>query len=163
MKKKIKYFLIILFGIYLEFLRDFCFVNLNLQIEYLENVERNLDVINYTDSRILYYLKSMSIKSLIYLKWILSFLYILLYFFIGLAFSYISFDSKKHTQFLKIFFNGGIIMLTLSFLIYNVGRLFNLENEQNFYFISLEISHFIQSLLYPTSFLLVFWSLNKIK
>lgn len=160
---KIKYLALIISGFIFEFSRDYLFININLQIDYLDNLTNNIDIVNYTDSNVLVLLKEMTIKSLNNLKWILSFLYILLYFFIGLAFSYISFDSKKHTQFLKIFFNGGIIMLTLSFLIYNVGRLFNLENELNFYFISLEISHFIQSLLYPTSFLLVFWSLNKIK
>tara|TARA_B100001564_G_C20612557_1_gene658265 strand:+ start:667 stop:1152 length:486 start_codon:yes stop_codon:yes gene_type:complete len=160
---KIKYLALIIFGFILEFSRDYLFININLQIDYLDNLTNNIDIVNYTDSIVLVLLKEMTIKSLNNLKWILSFLYILLYFFIGLAFSYISFDSKKHTQFLKIFFNGGIIMLTLSFSIYNIGRLFNLETELNFYYISLEISHFIQSLLYPTSFLLVSWSLNKIK
>ncbi len=160
---KIKYLALIISGFIFEFSRDYLFININLQIDYLDNLTNNINIVNYTDSNVLVLLKEMTIKSLNNLKWILSFLYILLYFFIGLAFSYISFDSKKHTQFLKIFFNGGIIILTLSFLIYNVGRLFNLENELNFYLISLEISHFIQSLLYPTSFLLVFWSLNKIK
>ncbi len=52
----------------MEFLRDYCFININLQIEYLENLESNLDVFNYTDSKILYSLKSMSIKSIINLK-----------------------------------------------------------------------------------------------
>tara|TARA_Y100000992_G_C21125891_1_gene424238 strand:+ start:304 stop:789 length:486 start_codon:yes stop_codon:yes gene_type:complete len=160
---KIKYLALIIFGFILEFSRDYLFININLQIDYLDNLTNNIDIVNYTDSIVLVLLKGMTIKSLNNLKWILSFLYILLYFFIGLAFSYISFDSKKHTQFLKIFFNGGIIMLILSFSIYNIGRLFNLETELNFYYISLEISHFLQSLLYPTSFLLVFWSLNKIK
>ena len=75
----------------MEFLRDYCFININLQIEYLENLESNLNVFNYTDSKILYFLKSMSIKSIINLKWILSLLFILFYFLIGLAFSYLSF------------------------------------------------------------------------
>ena len=56
----------------MEFLRDYCFININLQLEYLENLESNLDVFNFTDSKILYFLKSMSIKSIINLKWILS-------------------------------------------------------------------------------------------
>ena len=55
MKKKIKYFLIILFGICMEFLRDYCFININLQIEYLENLESNLNVFNYTDSKNSFY------------------------------------------------------------------------------------------------------------
>ena len=98
MKKKIKYFIIILFGIYLEFLRDYYFININLQIEYLENLERNLDVLNYRFKNPLF-LESMPIKSIINLKWILSTLFILFYFLIGTAFSYLAFDTKKCQNF----------------------------------------------------------------
>tara|TARA_B100001094_G_scaffold319775_1_gene365044 strand:+ start:1098 stop:1598 length:501 start_codon:yes stop_codon:yes gene_type:complete len=163
MKKKIKYFLIIFFGICIEFLRDYCFININLQIEYLENLESNLDVFNYTDSKIIYFLKSMSIKSIINLKWILSLLFILFYFLIGLAFSNLSFDSKKHTQFLKLFSYGGLMIIFISLVIFAFGKLFSLENQMNFYYVSLELSHFVQSSLYPISFLLIFYANNKLK
>ena len=129
MKKKVKYVLIILFGICIEFLRDYCFININLQIEYLES---NLNVFNYTDSKILYFLKSMSIKSIINLKWILSLLFILFYFLIGLAFSYLSFDSKKYKQFLKLFSYGGLMIIFISLVIFAFGKLFSLENQMNF-------------------------------
>ena len=163
MKKKIKYFLIIFFGICIEFLRDYCFININLQIEYLENLESNLDVFNYTDSKIIYFLKSMSIKSIINLKWILSSLFILFYFLIGQAFSYLSFDSKKHKQFLKLFSYGGLMIIFISLVIFSFGKLFSLENQINFYYVSLELSHFVQSSLYPISFLLIFYANNKLK
>jgi hypothetical protein len=163
MKKKNKYFLIILFGICMEFLRDYCFININLQIEYLENLESNLDVFNFTDSKILYFLKSMSIKSIINLKWILSLIFILFYFLIGQAFSYLSFDSKKHKQFLKLFLYGGSMIVFISLVIYTFGKLFSLENQMNFYYVSLELSHFVQSSLYPIMFLLVFWSFSRQK
>ena len=163
MKKKIKFLLIILFGIYLEFLRDYYFININLQIEYLGNLERNLDVFNYTDSKILYFLKYMSIKSIIILKWILSSMFILFYFLIGIAFSYLAFDSKKHKQFLKFLSYGGLLIIFISLMIYTFGKLFNLENQMNFYYVSLELSHFVQSSLYPISFLLIFYANNKLK
>ena len=163
MKKKIKYFLIILFGICMEFLRDYCFININLQIEYLENLESNLNVFNYTDSKILYFLKSMSTKSIINLKWILSLLFILFYFLIGLAFSYLYFNSKKYKQFLKLFSYGGLIIIFLSLVIFAFGKLYSLENQMNFYYVSLELSHFVQSSLYPISFLLIFYANNKLK
>lgn len=163
MKKKIKYFLIILFGICMEFLRDYCFININLQIEYLENLESNLDVFNFTDSKILYFLKSMSIKSIINLKWILSFIFILFYFLIGLAFSNLSFDSKNYKKFLKLFSYGGLMIVFISLFIYTFGKLFSLENQMNFYYVSLELSHFVQSSLYPISFLLIFYANNKLK
>ena len=163
MKKKIKYFLIILFGISIEFLRDYCFININLQIEYLENLDSNLDVFNYTDSKILYFLSPMSIKSIINFKWILSLLFILFYFLIGLAFSYLSFDSKKYKQFLKLFSYGGLIIIFISLVIFAFGKLYSLENQMNFYYVSLELSHFVQSSLYPISFLLIFYANNKLK
>ena len=163
MKKKIKYFLIIIFGICIEFLRDYCFININLQIEYLENLESNLDIFNYTDSKILYFLSPMSIKSIINFKWILSLLFILFYFLIGLAFSYLSFDSKKYKQFLKLFSYGGLIIIFISLVIFAFGKLYSLENQMNFYYVSLELSHFVQSSLYPISFLLIFYANNKLK
>ena len=163
MKKKVKYFLIILFGICIEFLRDYCFININLQIEYLENLESNLEVFNYTDSKILYFLKSMSIKSTINFKWILSSIFILFYFLIGLAFSYLSFDSKNYKQFLKLFSYGGLMIIFISLVIFAFGKLFSLENQMNFYYVSLELSHFVQSSLYPISFLLIFYANNKLK
>jgi len=163
MKKIIKYFIIILFGIYLEFLRDYYFININLQIEYLENLQRNLDVFNYTDSKILYFLKSMPIKSVINLKWILSSLFILFYFLIGMAFSYLAFGSKKYKQFLKFFSFGGLMIIFISLVIFAFGKLFSLENQMNFYYVSLELSHFVQSSLYPISFLLIFYANNKLK
>jgi hypothetical protein len=163
MKRKIKYFLIIIFGIYLEFLRDYCFININLQIEYLENLKINLNVINYTDSQILYFLKSMSIKTIINLKWILSLLFILFYFLIGLAFSSIYFDLLKRKKFSKLFSFGGLIIILTSLVIFTIGKQFSLENQMNFYYVSLELSHFVQSSLYPISFLLIFYANNKLK
>ena len=163
MKRKIKYFFIIIFGIYLEFLRDYCFININLQIEYLENLKINLNVINYTDSQILYFLKSMSIKTIINLKWILSLLFILFYFLIGLAFSSIYFDLLKRKKFSKLFSFGGLIIILTSLVIFTIGKQFSLENQMNFYYVSLELSHFVQSSLYPISFLLIFYANNKLK
>ncbi|MDC3133217.1 hypothetical protein OA958_00085 [Bacteroidota bacterium] len=163
MKKKIKYFLIILTGIFLEFFRDYCFININLQIEYLENIANNLAVFNYTDSNVFIILKSMSIKSINNLKWILSLLFITCYFLIGLGFSSLFFNSKTHKKFLKIFSCGGILIIFFSLFILVFGKLFSLENQMNFYYVSLELSHFVQSSLYPISFLLIFYANNKLK
>lgn len=166
MKKNIKYTLIIISGIVIEFSRDYCFININLQIEYLENLTNNLEVLNYTDSRIYIFLKGLKITPLKNLKWILSLIYFSLNFLIGLLFSKLIFSPSNYRQFLKMFLNGGGIILIISITIYILGKLFDLETEINFYFIALELSHFVQSLLYPISFLLVFWSsikdLNKL-
>ena len=163
MKKKFKYILIIITCIFLEFFRDYCFININLQIEYLENIANNLAVFNYTDSYVFIILKSMSIKSINNLKWILSLLFITCYFLIGLVFSSLFFNSKTHKKFLKIFSCGGILIIFFSLLIFVFGKLFSLENQMNFYYVSLELSHFVQSSLYPISFLLIFYANNKLK
>ena len=163
MKKKFKYILIILTVIFLEFFRDYCFININLQIEYLENIANNLAVFNYTDSYVFIILKSMSIKSINNLKWILSLLFITCYFLIGLVFSSLFFNSKTHKKFLKIFSCGGILMIFFSLFIFAFGKLFSFENQMNFYYVSLELSHFVQSSLYPISFLLIFYANNKLK
>ncbi|MAW82874.1 MAG: hypothetical protein CL832_00200 [Crocinitomicaceae bacterium] len=105
----------------------------------------------------------MSIKSLIYLKWVLSLLFILFFFLIGLAISFLSYDSKKYKQFLKLFLFGGLLIVFISLVIFTFGKLFSLENQMNFYYISLELSHFVQSSLYPITFLLIFYANNKTK
>ena len=163
MKKKFKYFLIILTVIFLEFFRDYCFININLQIEYLENIANNLAVFNYTDSNVFIILKSMSIKSINNLKWILSLLFITCYFLIGLVFSSLFFDLKTHKKFLILFSFGGLLIIFFSLFIFTFGKLFSLENQMNFYYVSLELSHFVQSSLYPISFLLIFYANNKLK
>ena len=50
MKQRIKYLILILLAICLEYLRDYLFININLQIDFLENTLNNLEQFNNTDS-----------------------------------------------------------------------------------------------------------------
>ena len=163
MKQKLKYFILISFAVFLEYFRDYLFININLQINFLENLIIELPTFNYTDSNLLYLIKSLDIGTLNILKWGLSFLFAFLYFGIGFLFSKWFFSHKNHLLFIKLFSLGGLIVMFSSFLIYVVGKSLTLENQMNFYNVSIELSHFVQSSLYPISFLLVFFANNRTK
>ena len=163
MKEKFKYFILISFAVFLEYFRDYLFVNINLQIHYLENLINDLSNYNYTDSNLLYLIKDLDVKSLYLFKWVLSLSFAFLYFAIGFLFSLLFFNLKKHKFFIKLFFKGGFLIMSSSFLIYLVGESLGHENQMNFYYVSLELSHFVQSSLYPISFLLIFYANNKLK
>ena len=163
MKQKLKYFILISFAVFLEYFRDYLFININLQINFLENLSNELSTLNYTDSNLLCLIKSLDIETLNILKWGLSFLFSFLYFGIGFLFSKWFFSHKNHLFFIKLFSLGGLTVMFSSFLIYVVGKSLTLENQMNFYNVSIELSHFVQSSLYPFSFLLVFFAYNRTK
>ena len=94
MKEKFKYFILISFAVFLEYFRDYLFVNINLQIHYLENLINDLSNYNYTDSNLLYLIKDLDVKSLYLFKWVLSLSFAFLYFTIGFLFSLLFLISK---------------------------------------------------------------------
>ena len=155
---KIKNLVLILIAFFFEYLRDYCFININFYIEFLEKLNNGLNVFNYTDSLVFNFIKNLKISSLIKLKWIMSLVFILMYLILGILFSKWNFSNTDQKRFLKLYLIGGIGILIFSFVIFSLGKLLNIENEYNFYFVSLELSHFIQSALYPLSFILIFIS-----
>jgi hypothetical protein len=157
---KLKNLFLIFLAIFLEYLRDYCFININLYIEFLNNLNIGLNVFNYTDSLFLYITKSFEAKTLTQIKWAMSLFFAITFYLLGALFSHWNFSKKKHKKFIKIHSIGGAIILSFSLLIYIFGKFLNLETQINFYFVSLELSHFIQSLLYPISFLTLFSSFN---
>ena len=163
MKQKLKYFILISFTVFLEYFRDYLFININLQINFLENLISELSTFNYTDSNLLFLIKSLDIGTLNILKWGLSFLFAFLYFGIGFLISKWFFSHKNHLFFIKLFFLGGLLIMFSSFLIFVIGKSLTFENQMNFYNVSIELSHFVQSSLYPFLFLLVFFANNRTK
>ena len=160
---KIKIFYLINIAIFMEYLRNYLFVNMNLQIEYLEYLSTDLNVYNYTDSILLNFLKNFEVNSLIVLKWIMSLLFSFIFFSLGFFFSKWRFELSEHKKFLKFFILGGSIILFSSLIIFSIGKLLRLEDQINFYYVSIGLSHFVQSSLYPISFLLIFYANNKTK
>ena len=77
---KIKYLILILLAICLEYFRDYLFININFQIDFLENSVNNLEQFNNTDSNIHSFIHNLDISKLKSIKWILS-LYLVYYTF----------------------------------------------------------------------------------
>jgi len=163
MKIQIKNISIISLAIFFEYLRDYIFINLNIYIEFLQNINNGLNVINYTDTRLHDLIQSFSLELLINIKWTLSIGFAFIFFVIGVLFSKINFNRKQHLKFTYLLSISGSLILIISFLIFWAGQQLNVENENNFYSISLELSHFVQSSLFPISFFLISWSINQYK
>ena len=157
---KIKNLVLILVAIFFEYLRDYCFININFYMEFLEKSNRGFEVFNYTDTIIFNIVENLKINSLMKIKWGMSFIFVLIFTALGILFSKWNFNNINYKRFLKLYLFGGMAILILSFVIFSLGKLLNTENDYNFYFVSLELSHFVQSSLYPISFVLIFWSYN---
>lgn len=155
---KIKNLVLILVAIFFEYFRDYCFININFYIEFLEKSNNGFEVINYTDTIIFNIVENLKINYLMKIKWGMSFIFILIFTALGILFSKWNLNNINYKRFLKLYSFGGMAILILSFVIFSLGKLLNTENEYNFYFVSLELSHFIQSALYPISFILIFRS-----
>ena len=155
-----KNLVLILVAIFVEYLRDYCFININLYIEFLEKSNDGLNIFNYTDSLFLSITKSFEVKTLTQIKWAMSLFFAIIFYLLGALFSHWNFSKKKHKKFIKIHSIAGAVIVSFSLLIYIFGKSLDLETQINFYFVSLELSHFVQSLLYPISFLILFSSFN---
>ena len=161
--KKIILFVFIFASIFLEFLRDFLFVNINLQIQFSNLTESGYDTFNFTDSKMLEIIKDFSIQKLKILKWSMTLFFFLFFILIGSLFSFVIWDNNTAKKFTKLYSLSGLTIFGTGFIIYLSSLFFNTENRFNFYYISIELSHFVQSSLYPISFLLVFYAYRKMK
>ena len=160
--KKIIILVLILSGVFFEYLRDYIFVNINLQLHFLHfnSVGYNLD--NYTDSRIYFFIHSFSSDLLHKLKWFLSFFFIIVFYCIGYLISKQIWSKNDHKKFRKIYLMGGISVTLLAAVFYIIHIYYGQKNNSNFYLISIELSHFVQSILYPITFITAFYSHNRI-
>ncbi len=163
MLKKIILPLIIIIIIFFEFLRDYIFINTNLQIQYISYLKDGLETFNYTDSTILPHIKNFNLRELNLCKWIMSLFFFIIYFTLGSLIAFYFWGKKNIISFVKFYLTGGLLVLIISFLFYILSININIKNQYNFYLISIELSHFIQSSLYPISFLLIFYYYLKVK
>lgn len=160
-KKKTILYLLILLGVLCEFLRDYFFVNLNLQLQFLHYQNLDLDTTNYTDSFILVFINSLSSSTIAYLKWILALLFSIIFYAIGLFFTKVFWQEVMYKEFKKTFTVCGLIII-LSSLIFYVFYV-SFHKDPNIYAVAIELSHFVQSILYPITFILAFYANNRIK
>ena len=160
--KKIIIIVLIIIGVFFEYLRDYIFVNINLQIHFLhfDSIGRNLE--NYTDSRIYFFIHSFSAAFLYKLKWFLSFIFISIFYCIGYLISKQIWSYDGYKKFKKIYLLGGVSITILSAIFYSIYVYYGQKNNSSFYLISIELSHFVQSILYPIIFITAFYSHNRI-
>ena len=160
--KKFIMLALILSGVFFEYLRDYIFVNINLQLYFLhfDSLGHNLE--NYTDSRIYFFIHSFSSDLLYKLKWFLSFFFISVFYCIGYLTSKQIWSNNDHKKFRKIYLMGGISITLLAAVFYIIHIYYGQKNNSNFYLISIELSHFVQSILYPITFITAFYSHNRI-
>ena len=159
-KSKTILFLLIISGVFFEFTRDYIFVNFNLQMQFLHYKSLDLDATNYTDSFVLQFINSLDSFTITNLKWVLALLFSFIFFAIGLFFTKMLWQKEMYNEFKKTFILGGLIIMIASilFYIYHVS----LNNDQNIYAVAIELGHFVQSILYPITFILAFYANNRI-
>jgi len=162
MNKKITLLLIIVTVIFFEFLRDYIFINTNLQIKYISDLQDGFLTYNYTDSKISLIIHNLSLQQLKIAKWLMTLFFFIIYIILGILTALNIWGRKKTNSFIKIYLFGGLLIFFLSLLFYFVSISLKNGNQYDFYLISVELSHFIQSSLYPISFLLMFYYYLKI-
>lgn len=160
--KKIIILVLILSGVFFEYLRDYIFVNINLQLHFLHFNSLGFNLDNYTDSRIYFFIHSFSSDLLYKLKWVLSFFFISFFYCIGYLISKQIWSKNDHKKFRKIYLMGVISITLLAAVFYIIHIYYGQKNNSNFYLISIELSHFVQSILYPITFITAFYSHNRI-
>ena len=83
----IKNLVLILIAFFFEYLRAYCFININFYIDYLDKSNDGLEVLNNTDSLIFKLVENLKMNSLVQIKWGMSFIFVLIYIAIGILFS----------------------------------------------------------------------------
>ena len=160
-KNKTSLLVLITLGVFFEFIRDYIFVNFNLQMQFLHFKSLDLDSNNYTDSFVLLFIDSLRSSTIANLKWVFTLLFSIIFFVIGLFFTKILWQKEMYNEFKKAFTIGGLIIVLSSLLFYILYILLN--KDPHIYAVAIELSHFVQSILYPITFILAFYANNRIK
>lgn len=154
LKKNILIFLVLIISVFLDFFRDYLFQNINFQIHYLNHfIDGAPSTFNMTDSRIEQLIDQLNLSQLKNIKWMFSTLFIVFYQVLTLVLSKILF--KKY--FFKISLPIVLILCLFAYLCFILSIYSDtLIHQYSFYYISIEISHFLQSSLIVISLLMIF-------
>lgn len=124
MKKRNRIIIILLFVawvVFLGFLREYLFVNINYNIEFLSGNR----VYNYADSAF-QFMSEYSISTLYTLKWVGTLLFFLLYWLSGILFIKILYNQKKFMLIYTIIY---LAIFTFAGLAYAGGLIFSEPGE----------------------------------
>lgn len=142
--------LTLLFLFYLDFIRDYVFKNLNWRMDFMYHMEQGGSPEKYvdgTDSWAKSILGETSSHTLYQLKYLVSGVFILIYAFVthlAMRWVYPKFNTLPYTILL---YGLGLLMMGLVFSFYFFT--WPHDTKLNFYLISMEIGHFLESSL-PT-------------
>lgn len=134
-KKYFFYTSLIFLFIVLGFMRDFIFINLNYQMGKLYYKDYNFIL-----PEPLYFLNNFTYQGLIYLKWILTGIFFILYFLVTVLSIKRIFNNKKY---IKLSIGFYFILTVVAALVYLIGAVF--FNSERAYNLSLFFTHMIQS------------------
>ena len=163
MNKTIIHSLLLIIAVIIEFFRDYCFININIHLHYISQQKNGREIINYTDSFIENITSNFSYDQIINIKWILAILFSFLFYILGLLYAKIIWNKSIFHSFIKFYTISWFFISVLSLAFYFISKFLNLENQYNFYYISIELGHFIQSIIFPLCFILAFYGFSKMK
>lgn len=143
------------FLFYLDFIRDYIFKNLTYRMQYIEQMEKGGSPDKYldpTDSMMASLLEGLSSYQIYYLKFAATIAMLLVYFIVCQFILKIVYLKHRTLKFTALLYGTGYFFMMLIFSFYFFT--FPQEIKSNFYLISMEIGHFLESSL-PTLLLLL--------
>lgn len=147
---------------WMDFARDYTFKNLNMQMNFMYAFESGqTGLYNYTDSFMEKLLGNTSWKGIYYLKFIMTCVFTLLYFSLTSLFLKLLFPNQRIMPYTFLFYSVSFCSMGL-FFVFNSFP-FSFETANNFYLISMEVGHLIQSSLPTLLFVILFKIQPKIQ
>lgn len=156
--KSIQYLIItvsLLFLFYLDFIRDYIFKNLTFRMQFIEQIEKGGSPDRYldpTDSLMVSLLDGLSSYQIYYFKFIATVSMLLIYFITCQFILKVTYFKHRTLKFTSLLYGIGYLLMMFVFSFYFFT--FPQEIKTNFYLISMEIGHFLESSL-PTLLLLL--------
>lgn len=156
--KALRYILIAIslsFLFYLDFIRDYIFKNLTFRMQFIEQIEKGGSPDKYfdpTDSLMASILEGLSSYQIYYLKFLATIVMLVVYLLICQLILRITYIRHRTLKFSSLLYGAGYLSMMLVFSFYFFT--FPQEIKTNFYLISMEIGHFLESSL-PTLLLLL--------
>jgi hypothetical protein len=139
---------------FMDFVRDYLFKNVNMQINYMYYIEQGqVDRFNYTDSVMERLLEGWSAQALYYLKYALTILLTIVYAVMCWLFLRFTYPHVNTVPYVRLFYGTTFWLLCFAFILAMYP--FGYEIKHNLYLISMEIGHFLQSSLPPLLLVLV--------
>ena len=140
---------------YMDFIRDYVFKNLTYRMNYIEIIEKGGSLDKYfdsTDSFMVLVFGNFSSYQLYYFKIVFTVVFLIVYFLICQFILKIAYLKHRTLKFSLLLYGTGFLLMLVVFSFYFFT--FPPDIKNNFYLISMELGHFLESSL-PTLLLLL--------